>query len=667
MFRLSCICLVAYAVGAALAAAQHTIHVSPDGANGALTTVHAAQEAVRALKKDAPLTQPVQVVIHAGTYPLDQPLAFTPDDSGTADAPVTYVAAPGAKPVLSAGRVITGWREVDGKWVADLPETKNGAWVFSSLWVNGKLRTLARTPNEGFHLTAGKVAGAQDAEGKWTDVAYRAFVFKPGDIQHWEGGGNARVVAIHSWDTSHFRIESIDNATNTVTLAGKTSWPYEHWGPEQRYFVENFPQALDAPGEWYLDTVNGVVTYIPMPGETLDNTTIVAPKLASVVTFSGDAANATHVEHVTLDGLVLKHADHTIGPDGFTNQQAAWSVHGAIQGQGARNVAIKNCEITESGTYGIWFQQQCEDIAIVHNNIHDMGAGGVRIGHMGNDPTVRATIDNNWIHDLGQIYPAAVGVWIGRSSHNTISHNRIHDFYYTGISIGWSWGYDESSANHNVIEYNHVYNLGKGLLSDMGGIYLLGIAPGTTVRNNVFHDIESFYYGGWGIYPDEGSSELLIENNIAYNTKTGGFHQHYGRENIVRNNIFAFSKNAQIMRTREEDHISFRFERNIVYFDNGNLLGSNWKNEKFVINNNCYWDTSGKGFTFANATLDEWRARGHDVNSIIEDPLFINAEARDFSLKPESPAINTIGFAPIDTSKVGLYGEAEWVNAPNGK
>ena len=54
--------------------------------------------------------------------------------------------------------------------------------------------------------------------------------------------------------------------------------------------------------------------------------------------------------------------------------------------------------------------------------------------------------------------------------------------------------------------------------------------------------MEKWNYGGWAIYPDEDSHAMLIENNICYNTSSQPFHEHYGRENIVRNNIFAFGR-----------------------------------------------------------------------------------------------------------------------------
>jgi hypothetical protein len=268
------------------------------------------------------------------------------------------------------------------------------------------------------------------------------------------------------------------------------------------------------------------------------------------------------------------------------------------------------------------------------------------------DEVTHHRIVQNTIAHGGRLHPAAVGVWLGFASHNLVANNDIYDFYYTGISVGWMWGYFPTGAHHNIIADNHIYQIGQGVLSDMGGIYLLGPAPGTVVRGNRIHDVQSYGYGGWGIYPDEGSSDLLIEKNVVYRTKSAGFHQHYGRNNLIRNNIFAFGQEAQWMRTRAEDHLSFTLERNIVLWEEGQLLGSNWSGNNYRLDRNLYWKRSGKPFTFAGMSLQEWQAKGQDLHSLIADPLFVAPEKGDFRLKPGSPA-EKIGFEPIDMQRAG--------------
>jgi hypothetical protein len=266
--------------------------------------------------------------------------------------------------------------------------------------------------------------------------------------------------------------------------------------------------------------------------------------------------------------------------------------------------------------------------------------------------THKNEVSDNHVHGCGRVFPQAVGIWIGQSYGNRVAHNHVHDLSYTGLSVGWTWGYGKTLARDNVIEFNHVHDVGKGLLSDMGGIYTLGVQPGTVIRSNIFHDVRAHRYGGWGIYFDEGTSQVVAENNLVYRTTHGGFHQHYGKDNVVRNNIFALGRDAQVQRTRPEKHRSFTFERNVVSWREGKLLAGKWEPLNVAFDRNCYWDIGGKEVSFAGMSLQEWRQKGQDRASVVADPLFMDPEKGDFRLRPGSPATK-LGFVPPDLSRVG--------------
>jgi len=665
------------------------LHVSPAGndawsgqpaapnaakTDGPLATLGKAQERIRELKAAAGglgLKLPVNVLLRGGTYPQVKPLVFTAADSGTESCPITFAAYPGESPVISGGAPIAGWvlddspqsrtRCANRLWRVDLPKADtDSAWRFTQLFVNGQRRTRARIPNQReFLRTDGPVARGDQ----------RSFYFKKGELKAWKNLGDSIVVVYHSWETSLHHIQSVDTEASLITLLEPAPWAMGQWEKQQRYYVENVFEGLDEPGEWYLNQTTGRLYYYPLPGETMTGIEVIAPRLTStLVEFKGESTKGAIVEHVHFRGISFQHTGSQLSlvsnpGQGEINQP------GLIQAAGLRHASFEGCEIAHTGAHGIWLADGCAEVRLDRCHLHDLGGGGVYIGggwgvHEA-ATTERITVNNCFIHDGSYQFRGAHGVWIGRSSYNTVTHNEISNFDYSGISCGWSWGFQPSSANHNILDYNHIHHLGNGDgLSDMGGIYTLGISPGTTERYNHIHDV--FNYAplphGSGIYPDEGSSEILIENNVVYRVRTCPLFQHYGKDNNIRNNVFALGGVGQLQRCREDLPCHYAVDGNIVYADIPQMLGGVWKNGDWKLGHNLYWSTAGAP-VFAGLGFAAWQAKGNDAGSVVADPLFVDPAAGNFRLKPNSPAL-ALGFQDIDLGKTGLYGDPAWVKLP---
>jgi hypothetical protein len=626
--------------------------------DGPLATIEAALEKSRAARHQTPGAE-VRFLLRGGTYTLERPLVFKPEDSD-----LTVEAYRGERPVITSEVALAGWRRSSADsnvWEIQPP----AGWLFHEIFVNGARMGRARLPAAGFfHYTSHL--------DKKNPVHPELLKVHPEDIQESWARGGVELIAMRDWSQARNRIRAVDPASGTITLAGSAMSKYGS-KTDDRYFIENTPQGL-RPGLWCQDAETGLTTYWPEPGEDVLAEKITAPRLCDLARLEG-AVNEP-VRNIVFRRLVFAGADWRFDGGSDVSIQSALEVEGTVQARFAERCAVRDCLFTRLGGYAVDFGHGCRSNTVAGCEMFDLGAGGVKAGdnifvtsleEATAEPNLGNVITDNHIHHIGRVNMPAAGVLVLISAGNLIAHNEIDHLYQTAISVGWLRNYTNTNCRDNIIEFNHVHDVDNdGLFSDMGGVYTIGYQPGTIVRCNLIHDISKYSkgYGAWGLYTDDLSSSIVLESNIVYHCQSAAYNHHVGRNNVVCNNIFALDKESQVTRTTGQAHLSFTFTNNIIYFDSGTLFSGNWRSNDFVIDHNIYFDTragSSPPPLGVAANFDVWRSKGYDVHSVFVDPLFVAPQKGDFRLRRGSPAI-ALGFHPLDLRQAGV--RKQYANPP---
>ncbi|MHC1696261.1 MAG: right-handed parallel beta-helix repeat-containing protein [Eubacteriales bacterium] len=651
---------------------------SKDKSDGPLATVAEAQKRLKALKGKLGDDESVTVWLRGGRYSLTKKLSF-----GAADlSGVVYRAYPGEKPVLDATSPVSDFTETvfNGKdaWSTPMPEVKRfdnstgPLYPHQAFGEDGERLQRPRWPENGFLYAAGVPGVEKPFEAVWNE-GVGAMTYSEGDLPVFSQPEQVDIRVFHYWKDERMDIKSVDQSKNEIYFTSTTSMAMKQESRSDigaRYFAENVARGpFGTPGQFYVDRDTGVLYYVPLPGQKLGDTVLYVSCLSELMSI--EHVRARGEVSLSYVGLTFSGADWRDGEG--SHAQAASDVSPAIKLFGAKDVSFTGCTFEHMGGTALSIGEGSSGVSIVDCDFLDIGANGINISGYNTDPpdplsslhdvTVKGCI----IRGFGRVYAHGVGILLQYAYDCTLSENEISDGYYTGISVGWVWGYSYNITKNIKIERNHIFNIGQGLLSDMGGIYTLGIQPGTVIRNNLIHDIEMNSYGGWAIYPDEGSSQLLIENNVCYNVSAQPFHQHYGRENIVRNNIFAFGEGGQFLITRKEEHTSVIMEHNILVSDSSSIYAIGQGGPRFTDDSNLIWDYSGEVFSgpmnydaasrvYSPPTsplgFGRMKNLGWYKGAVSADPLFKDPFNGDFTLQPDSPAY-ALGFKDIDLSEVG--------------
>lgn len=582
---LACLSLVAGCNGnrsgspAAVGTMDHStgiiVHVSADGtdagtgsAEAPFASIEQARDLFRNIRKSDPASMEngALVLIQGGTYRLDKGIVLTPQDSGTATAPVIYRSYPDQRASFAGG---PEWRLSDFEpmtdpaalakipvearpFVRQINLRAQGFKDYGSLplyghsmsflekmtnyrrgtkapelFFDGEPMTLSRYPNEGFTEVGSVIEGGdvirawmEDARGgkvmehEWVPESERnnpprgfAFTYDNDKLASWAGAEDVRMYGYwyYNWSDQSVTVASIDPENGIIHSVEPSAYSLRSG---QRFYVFNLLEELDSPGEWYLDRSDGMLYFYP-PSENPDSRINLSLLEGSLLTVQG------------ADNLIFEGIDF-----GFTRG-------GGIDIKDSRNVQMMNCRVGNTGRDGIIVDEGRQN-RIAGCEVFNTGRAGILLDG-GNVTTLEPAghvVENTLVHHFARVektYNPGIGLkGVGQIARN----NELHSAAHMAILFG---------GNNHLIELNHIHDVVRES-DDMSAIYAgrSWVDRGTVIRHNLLRNISGYKQGTHlpsAIYLDDGLSGTVVEGNILINVAQGMMFNG-GRDNVVRSNVF---------------------------------------------------------------------------------------------------------------------------------
>ncbi|MCX4966074.1 right-handed parallel beta-helix repeat-containing protein [Streptomyces sp. NBC_00654] len=512
-----------------------TLYAGPDGRGTSCTASRPCSVEGARVRARTEGGRDVRVLLKGGTYRLTEPLELGAEDSGKNGRTVTWTAAPGARPVLSGGRDLTGWqRDADGTWTAPVPEGVTPRQLF----IDGRRAVRAR----------GEACAAAVCDATTTGMTGAGAT----GIARWQRPTDAEVVIRVRWRNYHCRIAGVSGDvmtfaqpcwTNSASGTDRTGPSWDSTTVDSaRYsgvaFFENAPELLDTPGEFTWNSEARTVTYLPREGENMRRAQVVTPHTEQLLVMDG-------AHDITVSGIGFAYAAYRQpGTDeGYAGMQAGLTLTGAtgpvdhagryytkpaaaLTVRGGRRVSIDGARFEHLGGAGAILEAGTKDSALTRSSFTDLSSGAVYVGDTEPLPGTalageRNTVAYNTIRRSGVEYTDSVGIWAGYEAGLTVDHNTLEHLPYSGISVGWGWNQPEAQKSvlrDNKVTDNRITDVMEVAQEqhDGGAIYTQGAQPGTLLSGNY---INRSAFGnterdGNGIYLDEQSSHILVEKNV---------------------------------------------------------------------------------------------------------------------------------------------------------
>jgi hypothetical protein len=669
------------------------IHVYPTEYGSDRAALEQAAEQQRQLRAGTTLTEPVRILLHAGTYRLDAPIRLTQQDFGTVRAPVVWTSFADGDVILSGARQVSTSSAAPGAPASF--QLEPGTPV-TQVYADGRRLLPARLPN----LPAPDDAGGwlyTDEPPSGESSERKRFWCRDQELTRFDSivGARVRVFARHNFRCDSSVITAYHPETGEIQIATPTTYEID---PGNRFYLEHLAEALDAPDEWFPDEPTGRLE-VNVGGDSAGNVSV-------------EIARAQHIFQITGDNRAIK-------DPGVTNWPYWDDLLRTLDPPGSAPVShLTISNLTLEGTSGTAIQvESCAALLIDGCTIRNTGHRGITV--IGGDSCKIADCDISQTSADGVMLAGGMRRPFGSvvvSSHHVITNCRVHhtgleEKHVPAIALTGAgnraehcevhnaprWGI-HSRGNDHRIEYNDVHDVCEET-SDCGAIYLCDrdwLLHGTSIRYNRVHHLVGYPYNNdsvptvYGIYLDDWSSGVTVYGNLVHDVPRAGIFVNSGHQNVVSNNLVVAGglELANFLRWPPElefervgtDRHGFqknRFERNILVGTSGDvaiyalegLIRSNGESEigANVFDRNLVW-TGGGGLRVSilagrrqllrlpgdgeDRTLDweAWREiSGQDAGTLIADPMIDDG----WHLAEDSPAL-TMGFEQLPVEEMGL-------------
>ncbi len=471
--------------------------------------------------------------------------------------------------------------------------------------------------------------------------------------------GDIEVMIFDSWSVDDMRLACVDTSSHIVYFTDKTfsteaGMTFNNLGPigHHRYIIENTKDAFTTAqsagqtGLWFLDrsTSPWTLNYLANKGEDPNADSVVIAQIEPVDPQGGSLISAFDLRYVTFRGITFEVDNYVPPPSGFNNDQnTEYTLPVAIDCESCQHVDFDRITVRHTSTSGILITSAsgnsgdpAKDDTVENSAFYDVGDCGIRIGHGARRDDRRENVvqnvlvQNNLVQGFARVFPDGEGIALSSGHDIQFLHNEISDGYHTGLAVcffGCVAGQHDADGNNIVSAYNHIWTTMQGVTSDGGTLYynigdMGGSGKGNKILNNLVHDttdagvIDGFPdgYGGRGIYLDNMSAGVDVENNVVYRVNQDVAWMSRGPApgqpgNTFNNNIFAYGMRtlfhgAEWPQGCVDPSLRAAVTNNIFYFDRDEstgfqvIVGCSYScglpyNKFLNFQGNLYWRTTG--------------------------------------------------------------------------